>query len=171
MPLIGRRPRLLPLQLPRLDGTTWPDARDVGRDPFAAATLCHMGNREAFTPEAHTITDLLIDRVLPLLRTGAQPEDAPYLRRVLSSAAQIGAGIGIVERQVVQHAEPGTDRLIAAALRVAASDLPSMPAHQHGVARYMLQCGYYLARTEPARISVLVANLGDEDHPGVGPGQ
>ena len=33
-------------------------------------------------------------------RQAAAPEDEPYLRRVFSSAAQIGAGIGIVERRV-----------------------------------------------------------------------
>lgn len=170
MPLIRRRPRLLPLQLPRLDGTTWPDRRDVGRPSFAASALYQMGYREAFAPESHEITDLLLEQVLPMLRTDAAPEDEPYLRRVFSSAAQIGAGIGVVERRVVAHEEPGTDRQIAGALWMAAGDLPSMPAHQQDVARYLLQCGYYLARTELSRIPLLVAALCEEDHPGVEPG-
>jgi hypothetical protein len=170
MRLIRRGPRLLPLQLPRLDGTSWPDRREVGQDSFAASTLYQLGYREAFSPESHDITDLLLDQVLPLLRTDAAPEDEPYLRRVLASAAQIGAGIGIVERRVVPHAEPGTDRQIAGALWVAAGDLPSMPAHQHDVARYLLQCGYYVASTELNRIPLLVAALSEADHPGVEPG-
>lgn len=165
-----RRPRLLPLRLPLLDGTSWPDPGEVGRDSFAAFTLYQLGYREAFSPEAHDITDLLLDRVLPMLRTGAAPEDEPYLRRVLSSAAQIGAGIGIVERRVAPHEERGTDRQIAGALRVAAGDLPSMPAHQQDIARYLLQCGYYLARTDSSQIPLLVATLREGHHPDVEPG-
>ena len=169
MRVIRRRPRLLPLQLPRLDGTSWPDRRMVGWDSFAASTLYQMGYREAFSPQAHDITDLILDQVLPALRIDAAPEDGPYLRRVLSSAAQIGAGIGMVERRVVPHAEPGTDRQIAGALWLAASDLPPTPAQQPDFARYLLQCGYYLALTELSRISLLVATLCGED-PGVEPG-
>ena len=113
---IRRRPLLLPLQLPRLDGTSWPDRRKVGRDSFAASTLYQLGYREAFSPEAHHITDLLLDQVLPLIRTDATPEDEPYQRGVFSAAAQIGAGIGMLERRVVPHPEPGTDRQVARAL-------------------------------------------------------
>lgn len=167
---IRRRPRLLPLQLPRLDGTTWPDRREVGRDSFAASTLHHLGYREAFSPEAHAITDVLLDQVVPLLDTAAAPEDEPHLRGVLSAAGQIGAGIGIVERRTAPHPEPGTDRQIAGALWVAADDLPSMPAHQRDIARFLLQCGYYLARTELDRVPLLVAALGAEGQPDVDPG-
>jgi hypothetical protein len=163
-------PPPLPLQLPRLDGTSWPDRREIGRDSFAASTLYQLGYREAFSPEAHHITDLLLAQVVPILGTDTTPEDEPYLRGVLSAAAQIGAGIGIVERRVVPHPEPGTDRQIAGALWVAAGDLPSMPAYQHDIARFLLQCGYYLARTELDRIPLLVAALCAEDHPGVEPG-
>lgn len=166
---IRRRPRLLPLQLPRLDGSSWPDRRAVGRDSFAASTLHQLGYREAFSPEAHQITDLLFDEVVPHLRTETAPEDEPYLRGVFAAAAQIGAGIGIAERTVVAHSEPGTDRHIAGALWVAADDLPAMPAHQRLAARFLLQCGYYLARTELDRLSMLVVSLGAEDPPGVEP--
>jgi hypothetical protein len=166
MRLTRRRLHPLPLQLPRLDGTTWPDRRVVGRTSFAARTLYQMGYREAFAPEAHDITDLLLARALPLLPTAAAPEDEPYLRRVFSSAAQIGAGIGIIERRVVQPEELCTDRQIAGALWVAADDLPSMPAHQLDIARFLLHCGYYLARTDPAKVRLLVEALGDEDDPG-----
>lgn len=151
----------LPLQLPRLDGASWPDRREIGRVSFAASTLYQLGYREAFEPEAHDITDLLLDRILPMLPVEAAPEDEPYLRRVFSSAAQIGAGIGRVERTSVQPDEMVTDRQAAGALWVAADDLPSMPVHQQAVARYLMQCGYYLARTDPTRAPLLVAALAD----------
>ena len=170
MSLIRRRLRQLPLQFPQLDGTTWPDRRAVGRTSFAAVTLYQLGYQEAFAPESHDVADLLLAQVLPLLPTDEPPEDAPYLRRVFSSAAQIGAGIGMVEQRVVQPAEHCTDRQIAGALWVAADDLPSMPAHQQEVARYLLQCGYYLARTDPAQTRRLVEALGHADHPGEEPG-
>lgn len=171
MPLIRRRRRLLPLQFPRLDGTTWPDRNVVGRTSFAAVTLHQLGYREAFAAESHDVADLLLAHVLPLLATGEAPEDEPYLRRVFSSAAQVGAGIGLVEGRVVQHQEPGTDRDIAGALWVAADDLPSMPLHQQHVARYMLQCGYYLARTDSTQVTQLVEALVHEDRPDVEPGR
>jgi len=171
MPLSRRRRSLLSLQFPRLDGTTWPDRDVVGRTSFAAATLYQLGYQEAFAPESHDIADLLLAHVLPLLQADATPEDEPYLRRVFSSAAQVGAGIGIVEGRVVQHQELGTDRDIAGALWVAADDLPSMPPHQQHVARYMLQCGYYLARTDSTQVTLLVEALLHEDHPDVEPGR
>ncbi len=171
MRLTRRRLHPLPLEFPRLDGTTWPDRRVVGRTSFAARTLYQMGYREAFEPESHDITDLLLVHLLPLLRTDAAPEDEPYLRRVFSSAAQIGAGIGIVERRVVQ---PGgalhgpTDRWRALGCR----GRPSRPCppHQQDVARFLLHCGYYLARTDPAQIRLLVEALGHQDDPGEEPG-
>jgi hypothetical protein len=154
----------LPLLLPRLDGRSWPSADDVGRDSFAASTLYQLGYREAFSPEAHRITDALLDEVLPLLPTGAAEEDAPHLRGVLSAAAQIGAGIGVVERGVAPSSAPATDRQVAGALRVAADDLPPMPAGQHLLARFLLQCGYYLARTDLDRIpEILLAVRADEE--------
>lgn len=159
----GRRP--LPLHLPRLDGTSWPDRREVGRVSFAASTLYQLGYREAFEPEAHDITDLLLGRVLPMLPVETAPEDEPHLRRLFSSAAQIGAGIGRVERTTVQHDELVTDRQAAGALWVAADDLPSMPVPQQAIARYLMQCGYYLARTDPTRVHLLVAALTDQDRP------
>ena len=162
--------RTLPLQFPRLDGTSWPDRRDLGRASFAASTWHQLGYREAFAPESHDITDLLLDRVLPLLDPQVAPEDAPYLRRVFSSAAQIGAGIGLVERRDVHRDELGTDRDVAGALWVAADGLPSMPAHQQRIALYLMQCGYYLARTDLTRVPLLVAALAEEDDPGPAPG-
>jgi len=170
MPLIRRGRRLLPLQFPRLDGTSWPDRRDVGRTTFAANTLHQLGYREAFTHESHDITDLLLDKILPMLRPEAAPEDEPYLRRVFSSSAQIGAGIGLVERRVVQDDELSTDRQAAGALWVAAEELPPMPAHQQAIALYMMHCGYYLARTDLTRVPLLMAALAGEDDSGLAPG-
>ena len=169
MRLIRRRLRRLPLQFPRLDGTTWPDRRVVGRTSFAARALYQMGYREAFAPESHDITDLLLAHVLPLLPTDAAPEDEPYLRRVFSSAAQIGAGIGIVERRVVQPGSSArTDRSLARS-GLLRTTFPPCPRHQQDVARFLLQCGYYLARTDPAQTRLLVEAL-PEDDPGVEPG-
>ena len=65
---------------------------------FEVSTLYEMGYREAFEPEAHLVADQLMDRLLPAVPLGeVAQEDAPYLRRVFMVAAQVGAGIGIVE--------------------------------------------------------------------------
>jgi len=166
MPLFRRKPRLLPLQLPRLDGESWPDRSAVGRASFAASTLYQLGYREAFEPEAHDIADLLIAEVLPMLAIQAEPEDEPYLHRTFTSAAQIGAGIGLVERKVTKTEELSIDRDIGGALWVAVGDLPSMPAHQRRIALYLLQSGHYIARTGPGTITLLRATLGGENHLG-----
>jgi hypothetical protein len=161
--LIRRRPASLPLRVPRPDGSTWPTRDVVGRASFAASAVHQMGYGEAFTPQAHDIVDPLLEQVLPRLHVDAAPGDLPHLRQLLSSAAQIGAGIGLVEqRQVGQRLAEGgqaTDRTVAAALLQAADELPAMPAHQHAVATYLLHCGYYLARTGPAGLSLLLDPL------------
>ena len=64
MPLFRRKPPRLPLRMPRMDGSSWPDRRDVERRSFAALTLYEMGYREAFEPEAATIADRLVEEVL-----------------------------------------------------------------------------------------------------------
>lgn len=160
--VIRRRPQRLPLRVPRPDGSTWPTRQEVGRASFAASTVYQSGYGEAFTPEAHDIADPLLEQVLPRLSLDAAPEDQPYLRRLLSSAAQIGAGIGLVEQRVAQPGEPSTDRQVAGALLEAGDDLPAMPARQHAVAVYLLHCGYYLARTGVARLPVLLNELDEE---------
>ena len=162
VPLIRRRPELLPLQVPHPDGSTWPTRREVGRQSFAASALYRMGHGEAFTPEAHDIADPLIAQVLPRLRTDAASEDRPYLHRLFSSAAQLGAGIGLVERRVVRHDAAGMDRQVAGALLEAADELPVMPDRHQDVAVYLMQCGYYLARTDVARLPLLLTRLGGE---------
>ncbi len=163
MPFFKRQPRLLPLQLPRLDATSWTDPDDVGRPSFAANALYQMGYREAFEPEAIDIADLLIDEILPQVRIAVAPEDEPYLRSAFTAAAQIGAGIGIVERRTANPDEGSTDRDIGGALWVARRDLPAMPPPQRRVALYLLQSGYYVARTHPAAVALLLAALEGED--------
>jgi len=157
-----RRPQKLPLQVPQRDGSTWPTRREAGRQSFAASALYRMGYGEAFTAEAHDIVDPLLGQVLPRLRTDAAPEDLPYLHRLFSSAAQIGAGIGLVERRVVRHDEVGMDRQVAGALLEAADELPVMPSQHQEVAVYLMQCGYYLARTGVAQLPLLVTELRGE---------
>ena len=65
-----------------MDGSSWPDRRDVERRSFAALTLYQMGYREAFEPEAATIADRLVEEVLPMFLIDSAPGDAPYLRQV-----------------------------------------------------------------------------------------
>lgn len=164
MALFKRQPRLLlPLQLPRLDATSWTDPDDVGRPSFAANTLYQIGYREAFEPEAVDIADLLIAEILPHVRTPVAPEDEPYLRSAFTAAAQIGAGIGIVERRTADTDEGSMSRDIGGALWVARRDLPAMPPPQRRVALFLLQSGYYVARTHPAAIALLQASLNGED--------
>ena len=166
MPLFRRMPHLLPIPGPRLDGSSWPDRRQVGRGSFAASTMYAMAQQEAFTPAAHGVTDLLLEQILPMVDTGAAPEDEAHMRTVCISAAQLGAGTGLVEQRVVQP-QVGTDRDIGGVLWLAAESLPPMPRHQQDVARYFLQCGYYLARMGPNALPTLVAELMAESHPAV----
>ncbi len=60
MPLFRGKPSKLPLRMPRMDSSSWPDRRDVEWCSFAALTLYEMGYREAFEPEAATIADRLV---------------------------------------------------------------------------------------------------------------
>ncbi len=159
---LRRRPDLLPLRVPLLDGSAWPTRREVGRQSFASSALYRMGYGEAFTLEAHDVTDPLLEQVLARLQVDAPPQDEPYLRRLFASAAQIGAGIGNVERRMERHDETGTDRRIAGALLEAADELPLMAPHQREIAVYLLQCGYYLARTGIEQLPVLLEGLGDQ---------
>jgi hypothetical protein len=125
-----------------------------------------MAQQEAFTAAAHGVTDLVVLELLPRLWTGAEVEDEAYMQRVCIAATQLGAGIGIVERRSV-HTGPGTTRDVAGVLWLAAAGLPQMPPHQQAVARYLLQCGYHLARTGPDGLPELVAALSREDHAAV----
>lgn len=156
-----RRPELLPLRVPRLRGSTFPTRHQVGRQSFASSALYRMGYAEAFTLEAHDVVEPLLEQVLPRLQVHAAPQDQPYLRRLCAAAAQIGAGIGIVERRTSHHAEATTDRRHAGALLEAVDELPMMDPHQHDAAVYLLHCGYYLARSGAASLPILLEQLGD----------
>jgi hypothetical protein len=166
MPLFRRKPTRLPLRMPRMDGSSWPDRRDVERRSFAALTLYEMGYREAFEPEAAAIADRLVEEVLPMLPIDSAPGDAPYLRQVFVSAAQIGAGIGIVDRRTAHPGERGIDRDVGQALWEAVSELPAMPPEQRRIARYLLQAGHYVARTGLGMIPRMLASLADDDPSG-----
>ena len=166
MPLFRRTLHLLPTPFPRLDGSTWPDGSASGRTSFAVVALYEMAREEAFTEAAHGVTDLVVRELLPRLWTGAAPEDEALTERVCIEAAQLGAGIGITERRSV-HGGAGTAQQVAGVLRLAAAGLPPMPPHQTAVARYLLQCGYHLARTGLDGLQELLAALSREDHPAV----
>ena len=166
MPLSRRPTPLVPMPFPRLDGSSWPDRGASGRPSFAVSALHAMAQEEAFSAAAHDVTDLVVEHVLPRIRTGAAAEDDAHMRRVCCVAAQLGAGTGIVERRSV-HTGPGTARDVAGVLWLAAAGLPPMPPHQRAVARYVLQCGYYLARTGPDGLPELLAVLAREDHSAV----
>ena len=160
MPLSRRRPEPLPLELPRLDGRSWPDRRAVGRTSFEVSTLHEMGYREAFEPAAHAIADLLVTELLPAIPLGTVAnEDAPYLQRVFRVAAQVGAGIGIVEARTLAPQEWCSDRRIWGALWQALRDLPELPRQQRFAAAYLMHSGYYVARTNDRTIPQLLAAL------------
>jgi hypothetical protein len=156
----GRQQEPLPLQLPRPDGSNWPDRSAVGRISFEVSTLYEMGYREAFEPAAHAIADLLMDQLLPAIPLGGvADQDAPYLQRVFMVAAQVGAGIGLVEAHSLQPAQWCSDRRIWGALWKAMDDLPRLHQQQRSVASFMMHSGYYLARTNIGAIDQVLTAL------------
>lgn len=127
---------------------------------FEVSTLYEMGYREAFEPEAHLIADQLMDRLLPAVPLGeVADEDLPYLRRVFMVAAQVGAGIGLVEVRTLSPAQWSSDRSIWGALWKALDDLPGMRQQHQAVTRFIMQSGYYVARTRSDVIDELLAVL------------
>jgi hypothetical protein len=170
---LRRSPRTVALPFPRLDGSTWPERHGAS---FAAATLHSLAQQAAFSAEAHDVADVVLEELVPMLDDGASPADEAYMAQVCSSAAQLGAGVGIVEVQTAgdaratASAERVTGRDAAAALWLAAEELPPMQPRQKEVARYLLQCGYYLARCGPDRVLDLTGALWEEGHPAVRPG-
>ena len=152
---------VLVLQLPRLDGSAWPDESAVGRRTFASSTYYEMGVRQAYEPECHELADHLVTEVLPRLDTGASAEDAPYLRKTLSVAARIGAGIGVVDRGL--HPPPSLvlEQPIAAALEQARRELPAMREDWARTATWFLLAGHFLARRDGLRDPTVLAALLD----------
>ena len=154
MGLFTRKPRRIPFDVPRLDEPV------SGRGTFAARTLYEMGHREAFEPEAHDVADLLLDPVLARVPLEvAAAADEPYLRQLFASAAQDGAGIGIVERRASEVDEFTVDRDIAGALAEAIDRLPAMPPEHRRIATLFVRAGHYVARSGPQAVAVVLAAL------------
>ena len=150
MRLFARRPRHLPIALPRIDGSGWPDPSEVGRPSFDTSTYYELAIRHAYDPEAHAAADRLVDELLPRIPTGVSAEDEPYLRKVFTTAARIGAGLGIVDRTLADHDPDQVDRSIAGALWEARRKLPAMQADWARTAGWFLLAGFHLARGGPA---------------------
>ncbi|HVM28846.1 MAG TPA: hypothetical protein VM433_14400 [Mycobacteriales bacterium] len=159
MALFARGPAFLALGTPRPDGAGWPDPAEVGRPSFEASTYHEMAIRQAFEPEAHAVADRLVDDVLPLLTVEVAPQDEPYLHKVFSTAARIGAGLGIVERTLRPSDLTVVDRQVAAALWVARRKLPAMQPDWAVLAGYFLLAGFHVARSGPATVERLVDDL------------
>lgn len=144
---------------PRLDGTGWPDATQVGRPSFDSTTLYELATRQAYEVEAHAVGDRLVDDVLPRIDTGVSEQDEPFLRKVLLVAARVGAGVAIAERSLVEPDPTAVDRRIAAALWEARRKLPAMPEERARTAAYFLLAGFHVARTGPQAVDELLADL------------
>lgn len=145
-----------PLELgrPRPDGSGWPDPDDVGRRSFQGSALYELGLRNAYEVEAHAVADRLVDALLPLLDTEAAAQDEPYFRKVVLTAARIGAGLGMCD-----DGGPYVERRLAQALLLARTALPAMPPHQSAIAGYFLLAGFHTLRSGPDEVDRLVAEL------------
>ena len=153
------KPTSVPVPLPGVDGSGWPDKKTVGRPSFESNTFYELAVRHAYDPEAHAISARLADDLLPHVRTGVSAEDEPYLHKVFTIAARIGAGVGIVDRGL-GAAEPGqVDRRIAAALWEGRRKLPVMSPQWTTTAGYFLLAGFHVARTGPPMVDRLIAEL------------
>ena len=153
------RPSRVPLGRPRLDGEGWPDESAVGRPSFEANTYYELASRNAYDGVAHALAEELVDAAMPHVPTGTLAEDQPYVRKLFTVAARIGFGIGVVERGLGEPEEDSVDRHIAAALWQARRKQPAMPPRLAGAAAWFLLAGYWVARTEPTVIPVLVDEL------------
>ena len=150
----GRPDTPLELDRPRPDGAGWPDPADVGRRSFQGSALYELGLRNAYEIEAHAVADALVDALLPRLETGASEQDAPYFRKVVLTAARIGAGLGRCD-----DGGPYVERRLAQALLLARAALPGMPPVQAGVAGYFLLAGFHTARSGRDEVGRLAAEL------------
>lgn len=170
MRLFARRaaPAPLPLVLPRLDGTGWTGAH--AQASFEASTHYENGSRQAYEPAVHALADRLLEQVLPAVVTGASEQDAPYLEKVLRTAARLGVGLGVVERASTTAAPGELDRGIAGALGLARRGLPAMRSDWERLAAWFLLAGHFLARhdaaQQPAVLRVLEEHLSDDGRSG-----
>ena len=157
MPLFARRSRpALRLELPRLDGSGWPEA---GRPSFDAAAYLELGTQRAYEPEAHAAADRLVASGLPRMGVVADPEDQPYLAKTFTVAARIGAGIGLVDREQVAAGSTELDPAIGGALLLARRGLPSMQDDWARAAGWFLLAGHRLGRCGPGALPELLDAL------------
>ena len=157
MPLFARRSRpVLPLVLPRLDGTGWPDG---GRPSFDAAAYLELGTRRAYEPEAHAVADSLVPVALPRLQVDADEADRPYLGKTFLVAARIGAGIGLVDREQQPAGSLELDPAIAGALVLARRGLPAMRDDWGRACGWFLLAGHRLGRCGPQALPELLDAL------------
>lgn len=153
------------MALPRVDGTGWPDEAAVGRPSFEMNTFYELGLRHAYDPEAHAVADRLVADVLPHVRTDVAAQDQPYLHKVFSTAARIGAGLGIVERGLAGSDPAQVDRRVAGALWQARRKLPAMQPAWLTLAGYFLLAGFHVARTGPEVVERLAEQVRESGPP------
>jgi hypothetical protein len=155
-----RRPRPqsqpVPLALPRLDCSSWPPTAE--RPSFEASTYHEIGLRRAHEPDAHALADRLLEAALSRVSTQASAEDEPYLHKVLRTAAQVGAGLGLVDPSPPGLLDPG----VAGALGVARRGLPTMQPDWALLGAWFLAAGHFLARHDAAARDAALAALVDE---------
>lgn len=149
-------PQGLPLAVPRADGSTWTVA--TTQRSFAASTYYEMATRRAHEPDAHALADRLLEAALPRLSTGASDQDAPYLQKVLRTAALVGAGLGLVD-----PSPPGLlDPAVAGALGAARRGLPVMQEDWALLGAWFLASGHFLARHDAAVQEAVLTALVDQ---------
>ncbi len=153
------KPTSVQVPLPTADGSGWPDKATVGRPSFESNTFYELGVRHAYDAEAHAISARLADDLLPHVHTGASDEDEPYLHKVFTTAARIGAGVGIVDRGLGAAETGHVDRRIAAALWEGRRKLPVMSPEWGTTAGYFLLAGFHVARTGPPMVDRLLEEL------------
>ena len=145
-------PAPLALELPRLDDLRWPGGS--GRPSFEASTYSEMAHRRAHDPDAHALADRLTAQVLPLLDIRASAEDEPYLHKTLLTAARLGVGLGLVERQATAATPGELDPSIAGAIGTARRTLPAVQEQQGDVAGWFLLAGHWLARQDDVEVAL-----------------
>ena len=133
----------------------------IGRAPegFAAATTRQLGLEMAFSPRSHEVADLICARLVPAFQIQAEAVDWPYVIDLLRSAAQTGAGIGLVEARNSAIEPDQLSANAAGALALAFDDLPPMPGDLRQHALYVLRAGHYLSRLGDGSIAQLEADL------------
>lgn len=141
----GRRADPIAVELPLLDGSTWPGTAPGAAHGFGSATMHRSGLDTAFTARAHVIADAIMARVVPAFDLEATTADLPHVIDLLRSAAQTGAGIGLVDGGDRSGSEP-ISADAAGALQQALTDLPPLRPALAAQARYVVQSGYVIAR-------------------------